>query len=147
MKLLEEMRERGEGQDVPWLIERIPYARFLGMKAELIGDEVMTILPFEEHIIGNVNLPAVHGGAVGAMLEITATMQLIHDLSSERLPKTIDISIDYLRSAGPKTLYGRAIVTRRGRRVANVRTELWQDSRDKPVATAHGNFLLAPLGS
>ena len=146
MKLLDEMRERGQGRDVAWLVEQIPYARFLGLEVELVGEEVMTVLPFAEHNVGNTNLPAVHGGAVGAVLEITAVLQLIHDTASERLPKTIDVSIDYLRSAGPRTTYGRAIVTRRGRRVANVRAELWQESRDKPVAVAHGHFLLAPLG-
>ncbi len=145
MKLLDEMHARGDGRDVVWLLQQIPYARFLGLQVELVGEEVMTVLPFAEHLVGNTNLPAVHGGAVGAVLEITAQLQLIHDTDSERLPKTIDVSIDYLRSVGPKTTYGRAIVTRRGRRVANVRVELWQDSRDKPVAAAHGHFLLAPL--
>jgi acyl-coenzyme A thioesterase PaaI-like protein len=43
------------------------------------------------------------------------------------------------------TTYGRAIVTRQGRRVANVRTELWQEQRNKPVAAGHGHFLLSPL--
>ena len=35
-----------------------------------------------------------------------------------------------------------ATITRKGRRVANVRIEAWQDERAKPVALAHGHFLL-----
>ena len=42
---------------------------------------------------------ALHGGVIGAFLEITSIVQLLFDTSCERLPKTIDISIDYLRSA------------------------------------------------
>lgn len=144
MKLLQELAKEGRGQDMHAFIERIPYATFLGLQVEQQGDEVITVLPFAEHLVGNVNLPAIHGGVVGAVLEMTATLQLLYDTACERLPKTVDVSFDYLRSAQNKTTYGRAIVTRQGRRVANVRTELWQDSRDKPVAAGHGHYLLTP---
>ncbi len=145
MKLLQELREQGRGRDLTTLLQRIPYAKFLGIQVEQQGDEVITILPFAPHLVGNTQLPAIHGGAVGAMLEMTAVLQLIYDTECERLPKTIDVSFDYLRSARGQTTYGRAIVTRRGRRVANVRTELWQDNRSKPVAASHGHFLLTPM--
>jgi acyl-coenzyme A thioesterase PaaI-like protein len=90
-------------------------------------------------------LPALHGGAIGALLEITAILQLLHDNACERLPKTIDLSVDYLRSGRPQPTYGRAIVTRHGRRVANVRSEIWQDARSEPIAVSHGHYLLTPL--
>ena len=145
MKLMQELAAEGRGQDVHAVLEHIPYARFLGLQVEQHGNEIMTVLPFQNDLVGNINLPAIHGGVVGAMLEITSTMQLIFDTACERLPKTVDVSFDYLRSARGMTTYGRAIVTRQGRRVANVRAELWQESRDKPVAASHGHFLLAPL--
>ena len=146
MKLMQELAAEGRGQDVQAVLEHIPYARFLGLQVEQHGNEIMTVLPFQNDLVGNINLPAIHGGVVGAMLEITSTLQLIFDTACERLPKTVDVSFDYLRSARGTTTYGRAIVTRQGRRVANVRAELWQESRDKPVAASHGHFLLAPLG-
>ena len=145
MKLMQELAAEGRGQDVNAVLEHIPYARFLGLQVEQHGNEIMTVLPFQNDLVGNINLPAIHGGVVGAMLEITSTMQLIFDTACERLPKTVDVSFDYLRSARGMTTYGRAIVTRQGRRVANVRAELWQEARDKPVAASHGHFLLAPL--
>jgi acyl-coenzyme A thioesterase PaaI-like protein len=61
-------------------------------------------------------------------------------------PKTVDFSIDYLRSGKPQDAYARAVILRRGRRVANVRVEAWQDERIKPFVTAHGHFLL-PQGA
>jgi hypothetical protein len=49
----------------------------------------------------------VHGGVLGAFLELTALLHLIDDSGSERVPKPITFSVDYLRSAGPATT-GRA---------------------------------------
>lgn len=143
MKILEKLRDEGRAEDMQALVEHIPYARFLGMEVDRKGNEITTILPFKDELVGNPNLPAIHGGVIGAFLELTSVIQLVYDTSCEKLPKTIDISIDYLRSGKPKPLYGRAIVTRQGRRVANVRTEVWQEEKAKPVAASHGHFLLA----
>jgi len=144
MRILAELREQGRAQDMQALVEHLPYARFLGIGVDRKGNEITTILPFSDHLVGNTQLRALHGGVIGAFLEITSIVQLLFDTSCERLPKTIDISIDYLRSGKPVETYGRAIVTRHGRRVANVRTEIWQESRAAPVAASHGHFLLTP---
>ena len=145
MKILAELREQGRAQDMQALVDHIPYARFLGIRIDRKGNEITTILPFRDELVGNVMLRALHGGAIGAFLEITATIELLFVTACERLPKTVDISIDYLRSARPVETYGRAVVTRHGRRVANVRAEIWQEERSKPVAAAHGHFLLTPV--
>lgn len=144
MKILQQLRDEGRAHDMQALVEHLPYARFLGIEVDRKGSELTIVLPFQEALIGNTLLPAIHGGAIGAMLEITSIVQLLFDTSCERLPKTIDISIDYLRSGRPEDLYGRAVVTRQGRRVANVRAELWQEEKSKPVAASHGHFLLTP---
>jgi len=144
MKILQVMRDEGRAQDMAALIEQIPYARFLGIEVDRKGSELTTILPFKDSLVGNVMLPAIHGGVIGAFLEITSVIQLLFDTSCERFPKTIDISIDYLRSGRAVPTYGRALVTRQGRRVANVRTEIWQEERTKPIAAAHGHYLLTP---
>lgn len=145
MKILQQLREEGRAQDMQALIEHIPYAGFLGIEVDRKGSEITTVMPFRDMLVGNVNLPAIHGGAIGALLEITSIIQLLFDTSCERLPKTVDISIDYLRSGKPEPTYGRAIVTRQGRRVANVRAEIWQEEKAKPVAASHGHFLLTPI--
>jgi uncharacterized protein (TIGR00369 family) len=145
MKILQQLREEGRAQDMQALIEHIPYAGFLGIEVDRKGNEITTVMPFRDMLVGNVNLPAIHGGAIGALLEITSIIQLLFDTSCERLPKTVDISIDYLRSGKPEPTYGRAIVTRQGRRVANVRAEIWQEEKAKPVAASHGHFLLTPI--
>jgi uncharacterized protein (TIGR00369 family) len=97
---------------------------------------------FGEHLVGNPMLPALHGGTLGALLESAAIFELIYRAETALLPKTITLTIDYLRSAGAKDTFACGSVTRHGRRVANVRVEAWQDDRRTPVVTAHAVFLV-----
>ncbi len=145
MKILNELRENGQGQDMAAVVAAMPFASFLEVEVQQQGNEVITVLPFKEALIGNQTLPAIHGGVIGAFLEITAVLQLLFETACERIPKTVDVNFDYLRSGRAITTYGRAIVNRQGRRVANVRSEIWQESRDKPIALSQGHYLLSPL--
>ena len=61
-----------------------------------------------------------------------------------RLPKTIDFTVDYLRTGLPRDAYARARVNRSGRRYASVHVEAWQDNRSKLFAQATGHFLMPP---
>jgi acyl-coenzyme A thioesterase PaaI-like protein len=126
------------------VLERIPYARFLGVQATLAGDEMTAILPFATHLIGNPILPAIHGGVLGAFMEMTALAQLSISQGLSRQPKPIDVTFEYMRSARPVATYARATVKRAGRRIANVQVEAWQDSRSQPIAALHGHFLITP---
>lgn len=122
----------------------VPYLRFLGLSVKPGGseNELICVLPRDPRLIGNARLPALHGGVVGALLESAAIVQLIWSAETDHIPKIIDLQVDYLRSARPVETYARAIVTKHGRRVANVRAEAWQDDPARPVAAAHAHFLL-----
>jgi uncharacterized protein (TIGR00369 family) len=123
-------------------LHAVPYVRFLGMRVELAGDEMTCVLPFAPHLVGNPMLPALHGGVIGAFMEMTALAQLSLAQPGRRMPKTIDVTIEYLRSARPLETYARATLRKLGRRVANVQVEAWQESRAQPVAGLTGHFLL-----
>ncbi len=123
------------------LLAAIPYAAFLGVDLEERDDEPIFVLPFRDDLIGNPTLPAIHGGVLGAFLELAALLRLIRDAPSNKLPKPINFSIDYLRSAGPKDCRARAEIFKLGRRIANVRVVAWQDDEQKPVAAGNGKFL------
>jgi acyl-coenzyme A thioesterase PaaI-like protein len=146
------------------MVAAVPYIRHLGVAFDRRGDELTAQLRFDERLIGNPFLPALHGGAIGAFLEITAIMELAWAQVWERmegggaaaaaieagdfppLPKTIDITVDYLRSGLPRDAYARARVNRMGRRYASVHVEAWQDNRARPIAQATGHFLMPPGG-
>jgi acyl-coenzyme A thioesterase PaaI-like protein len=93
-------------------------------------------------LIGNPVLPALHGGTLGALLESAAIFELLWRAETVVLPKTITLTVDYLRSGAPQDTHARGVVTRHGRRVTNVRMEAWQGDRKTPVATAHAIFLV-----
>lgn len=145
------------------LVDGVPYIKFLGIEVERHGDELTAILPFADKLIGNPMLPAIHGGVTAAFLETAAVIELtwvglwsdmeagaldqsdLRDEALRRLPKTIDFSIDYLRSGLPRDAYARARVVRSGRRYASVHVEAWQDNRTKLFAQATGHFLMPNL--
>lgn len=142
------------------LVAGIPYISFLGVQFDRRGDELTAILPFDEKLIGNQMLPAIHGGVTAAFLEITAVIGLSWqmlwndiesgdvpaDMALPRLPKTIDFTVDYLRSGLPRDAYARARVNRSGRRYASVHVEAWQDNRQRLFAQATGHFLMPQRG-
>jgi uncharacterized protein (TIGR00369 family) len=137
--LLIELRETGRFEG---LVDSIPYAKVLGLSVELRDGDPITKLSASEHVIGNPVLRAIHGGVVGALLESAALFKLLWEIKSIAVPKTININIDYLRSARALDTYASATITKHGRRVANVRALAWQHDESRPVAAAHGHFLL-----
>ena len=124
------------------VLEAIPYARFLGVEVERANGRLECVLPFREEIVGNVMLPAIHGGVIGAFLELTSILRLIDESGTDHVPKPINFAIDYLRSAGPNTTRARADIFKLGRRVAVVHVVAWQDDPARPVASGNGKFLL-----
>ncbi len=126
------------------ILQGVPYAQFLGMQIELAGDEMTAVLPFGQHIIGNPILPAIHGGVLGAFMELTALAELLIKEGQARQPRVIDVTIEYLRSGRPLTTYARADIKKVGRRIANVHVEAWQSERAQPIAALRGHFLVTP---
>jgi uncharacterized protein (TIGR00369 family) len=142
--LAELVRAARAANDVNRFVAAIPYARFLGITASAEAGVLTARLANSDKIIGNPALPAIHGGVVGALLETTAILQLLWTLESIRIPKTITITIDFLRSAGAHETLARAEVTKLGSRVANVRAYAWQGDMANTVAGANANFLVTP---
>ena len=142
MSLVDRLAEAKRTGDYQGLLDAVPYSRLLGLTAAIENGELITTMRYADHLIGNPALPALHGGSLGALLESAAIFELLWRAETIVLPKTITITIDYLRSGGPVDTHARGTVTRHGRRVANVRVEAWQADRAAPVATAHAIFLV-----
>jgi acyl-coenzyme A thioesterase PaaI-like protein len=137
--VLAEMRATGKLDPV---LRAIPYASFLGLSCAIVDGDPVTKLTASDHLIGNPVLPALHGGTVGALLESAAVFKLLWEIESIGVPKTVNITVDYLRSARVADTYARATITKHGRRVANVQVRAWQTDETRPIAAAHAHFLL-----
>lgn len=140
--LIERIAAARAAGDLGVLVAEIPYASFLGLSCAVEDGELITTMAAGAHLVGNPALPALHGGALGALMESAAAFALIWSAETALLPRTITITVDYLHSARPLDTRARAVILRHGRRVATVRVEAWQDDRARPVATAHGHFLV-----
>lgn len=125
------------------IVAGIPYARYLGITIDedATGTRVYR-LPYRDDLIGNSRLPALHGGTVAGLLELSMQLEVLIVEAQARLPYPIDFSIDYWRSAGARDTLCTCRLIRSGRRMAQVQAECWQDDADKPVAFARAGFLL-----
>lgn len=142
MRLRDALAAVRETGDFTALQEVIPYARFMGITAELVDGDVVGRMRYADHLVGNPTVPALHGGTLGALMESTAIFKLLWQGETTGVPKTINITVEYLRSARPEDVFARAEFTRHGRRVANVRVFAYQDDPERPAAVATAHFLL-----
>lgn len=141
-RLAEARRRAREQGDFDGFVELVPYARFLGLRVEQDTNGLRMRLPFRGELVGNPALPAIHGGVTAAFMENAAMLHLLLQLDQERIPKSIDFAIDYLRSARTQDCHAACEVTRAGGRVAHTQIRCWQDDPAKPIALARAHFLL-----
>jgi uncharacterized protein (TIGR00369 family) len=120
----------------------IPYVEYLGIRLAAGGEPPLFRLPYHDKLIGNPRLPALHGGVVAGFAETAATLHLIRTLRGAKFPKSIDFSIDYLRSGRPLESFAACELVRVGSRAALVQVRCWQDDPQRPIAAARGHFLL-----
>ena len=140
-QLIKKARNANRPQD---MVDAMPYCGYLGLRAAAEGDDLIVTLPFDDGLVGNPVISALHGGVTGGALESTAILKLLWARDSADLPKIINITIEYLRSPRPIDTFARAVITKMGRRVASVRVEAWQQERQKQIAIANTHFLLIP---
>jgi uncharacterized protein (TIGR00369 family) len=134
-------RARADG-DLAALVAVLPYARTFGITVAHDGGELITTMAFSDSLIGNSTIRALHGGAVGALLESASVFSLLIGTESLQIPKPISYTVEYLRTTRALDLHAAAEFTRLGRRIASVRAFAWQEDRARPVAAASGTFLL-----
>ncbi|HYD27441.1 PaaI family thioesterase [Brevundimonas sp.] len=125
------------------LLDRLPYARFLGLTSDQDGEALTVTMPFADRLIGNPMLPALHGGATAALLELTAVAQVALAWPRLRLPRPINVTVAYLRTGRPADVHARARISKAGRRVAHVLAEAWQEDEAQPIASLTAHFLVS----
>ena len=52
---------------------------------------LVTVLRYRQSNIGNTQIPAIHGGVVGALLEHAAILHLLVETEVEAIPKIINL--------------------------------------------------------
>lgn len=124
------------------LLDRIPYAKKIGVECFSVGNDLIYKLPQKQQNQGNPFLPAIHGGVIGGFMEMAATMEVLFRSDTQKVPKVVDFSIDYLRPGRMQDSFAECVVVRQGRKIVNVTINAWQTTRREPIATARAHFLL-----
>ncbi|PHS72621.1 MAG: thioesterase [Cycloclasticus sp.] len=143
MSLVSQINSLKAVHDYEGLVDLIPYAKFIGVETSMVGDKIVSNLPYMNDNIGNPALPALHGGVIAGFMENSALFHLLWEIEVLNIPKIIDFSIDYLRPGQAVTTYSHCDIIRLGKRVALCNVKTWQDDINSPIALARGHFLLS----
>ncbi len=121
-----------------------PHADALGLSLVSIekGRGVMSA-PWREELVGDPETEVIASGVVTALIDHTCGLA-INSAMGELTPiATLDLRIDYLRPAAPRTgVTAEAHAYRLTRTVGFVRAEAWDVDRGDLVATAQAAFML-----
>jgi uncharacterized protein (TIGR00369 family) len=117
-----------------------PYAELLGLRTERREGERLWVMPFSEKVVGRPGF--LHGGAIAGLLEFAALGAVYDALEPGAEVKPINVSVDFLRGGVDHDTMAAAVVTRLGKRVANVEAHAWQQDRARPIAGARMNLMV-----
>jgi uncharacterized protein (TIGR00369 family) len=132
--------------DIKALLTTMPFVRDLGVDVlDIYKNGLICYMPFSEKLIGNVVLPAIHGGAISTFLESSSVATAnwsASDFGLTDIALPVSVSLEYLRSAKPQDLYARTEVVKQGRRLVQVICHCYQDDPEKPVTIMHASFIM-----
>lgn len=123
-------------------IEAIPHARALGMSLDDLsaGSAVIT-LPWNPDLVGDPRSGVIHGGVISALMDTCSAAAVVAHPEGPAMTATIDLRIDYMRSATPRQgIKARAECYHVTRSVAFVRAWAMDEDESRPVASATGAF-------
>jgi len=124
------------------LFESVPFMKYLGMRFETleVGYAVIRI-PYRAELIGNPELPALHGGVISALLDTCGGAAVWTRIGIHDRVSTVDLRVDYLRPGRPEDLLGMARVIRAGNRVGVTELRAYQPgSEEEPIAIGTGVY-------
>jgi len=103
-------------------------------------NELVMELPYSKSIIGNPDTGVIHGGAITTLMDTTAGAAVICALQGFELCPTLDLRVDYMRSAKPgQPVYARASCYRVTSSILFMRCEAYQV--DRTVAHCVATFV------
>lgn len=126
----------------------VPHAKALGMTLESMesGRGSMS-MAWREDLVGDPETGVIASGAVTALMDHTCGLAINSAADSPMPIATLDLRIDYMRPAAPRTgITCEAHCYRLTRSIGFVRAEAWDVDRGDLVATAQAAFMLNPRG-
>lgn len=123
------------------LYDRIPLHAEYGVRVERVTAETAIVtLRADDALVGNPEVPAVHGGVISTLADLTGAAVCIGRVGS--YTPTIDLRVDYLTHAEPGELRCRAELVRLGGSVGVAETTV-RDETDGRCAIGRGVYKLS----
>lgn len=124
------------------LFESTPYVKLLGMRFQSVENGLVVMeVPFREELVGNPELPALHGGVISSLLDTCGGAAVWSLLGPGDRVSTVDLRVDYLRPGQSEILIGVGRVIRVGNRVGVAELKAYHpDAEDRPVAVGTGVY-------
>ena len=115
--------------------------RVLGIKVVSAREnELILELPYQDGIVGNLERGVIHGGAITTLMDTTAGSGVLCALPEFELCPTLDLRVDYMRSAKPgQSVFARASCFRVTPNILFMRCEAYQV--DRTVAHCVATFM------
>ena len=127
-------------EEVNCVLNTSSFSSWLGVSAIHEGDQLLLLMRFAEHHIGNEMIRAIHGGVMASFLECTASAVFSQMIGSSVLLRALNSDVAFLRSTSDRDTYADVKVLRHGRRLATLEVNAWQDDVNRPVASGRFNF-------
>jgi uncharacterized protein (TIGR00369 family) len=129
------------------MAEGTPQSKALGLQLVSVdrGRGAMSV-PWREDLVGDADTQVIAGGVVTTLIDHTCGLAISSAAASAQGmfgTATLDLRIDYLRPARPRTgVTAEAHCYKLTRNIGFVRAEAWDEDRGDLVATAQAAFAL-----
>src|SRR5262245_42062358 len=121
------------------MVRNAPFHAWLGVSLKSLSDEGIEIaLPWREEFVSDPNVRYTHGGILAALIDLAGDYAVAARLG--RGVPTIDMRVDYHRTALPGLLVARANVIKIGSTLATAEAQVF-DKDDKLIASGRGAYL------
>jgi uncharacterized protein (TIGR00369 family) len=128
-------------EEVQALVTRAPFHQWLGLAVLAVGDDSVEIrAKWREEWVVSVERRFTHGGILAALIDVAADWAMVKQTG--RGVPTIDMRVDYHRTAMPGDLICRGKVVRFGSQFATAEAQIF-DLDGKLVASGRGTYLTA----
>jgi uncharacterized protein (TIGR00369 family) len=125
------------------LYDRIPFHRANDIEVvHVTPRRAETKFPFEESLVGNPDVGALHGGVVSSLVDLTGAAVFVGRCGD--YTPTVDLRVNYLSAAGRRPLYAQATLQRSGANIGVAHVEV--ESGGEVCATGTGVYKLSDDG-